>query len=40
VTRALARAGNNVAQAARDCEMERSYLFKLIRRLRLRATAD
>jgi DNA-binding NtrC family response regulator len=36
VGRALARAGGNVAQAARDCQMERSYLFKLIRRHRLR----
>jgi transcriptional regulator with GAF, ATPase, and Fis domain len=37
VARALARSDGNVAQAARDCEMERSYLFKLIRRLKLRA---
>jgi transcriptional regulator with GAF, ATPase, and Fis domain len=36
VGRALARAGGNVAQAARDCAMERSYLFKLIRRHKLR----
>jgi DNA-binding NtrC family response regulator len=36
VGRALARAGGNVAQAARECQMERSYLFKLIRRHRLR----
>jgi transcriptional regulator with GAF, ATPase, and Fis domain len=36
VGRAIARAGGNVAQAARDCRMERSYLFKLIRRHGLR----
>jgi transcriptional regulator with GAF, ATPase, and Fis domain len=36
VGRALARSGGNVAQAARECKMERSYLFKLIRRHRLR----
>jgi transcriptional regulator of acetoin/glycerol metabolism len=36
VGRALARSGGNVAAAARECKMERSYLFKLIRRHRLR----
>jgi transcriptional regulator with GAF, ATPase, and Fis domain len=36
VRRALDAAGGNVARAARDCGVERSYLFKLIRRLGLR----
>jgi len=36
VTQALARSGDNVAQAARDAKLERSYLFKLIRRHKLR----
>ena len=36
VAAALDRAGGNVARAAREAKMERSYLFKLIRRLGLR----
>jgi two-component system, NtrC family, response regulator GlrR len=36
VAHALARAEHNVARAARETQVERSYLFKLIRRHRLR----
>jgi transcriptional regulator with GAF, ATPase, and Fis domain len=36
VTSALSRSGDNVAQAAREAKLERSYLFKLIRRHKLR----
>ena len=40
LSHALERADGNVAQAARDCEMDRSYLWEVLRRRKLRGADD